>query len=227
MPSVLRPVAVAAIVLASVALIAPAGAQGVGPGGPIGNSTGIGSGTGVMGTGPAYQNGTGQPVLAPPPPPGGAPVQGGSVSTSPPSGLSSGPSSYPQPGEPFASSAPRQPSTVPLALPDGQAGGVAFMKGCWRSEAFPYGQHSGTTTWCFDDKGKGHFLYARIDQPTFFCRAEARARFERPELHLVGTKTSCTDGSAVAPTSLDCRAEGTDTRCSAEGVPPVHLNRVR
>src|SRR4051812_28652605 len=62
--------AVTALALASI----PAFAQGVAPGGPIGGSTGIGSGLGgVGGTGPSWPNGTNQ---APQPsipsvPPGG------------------------------------------------------------------------------------------------------------------------------------------------------------
>ena len=57
-----------ALALASV----PVSAQGVAPGGGIGNSTGIGSGLGgVIGTGPSYPNGTTQPSLPPAPPPGG------------------------------------------------------------------------------------------------------------------------------------------------------------
>ncbi|MBS0223165.1 MAG: hypothetical protein JSR91_20740 [Proteobacteria bacterium] len=70
-----------ALFTVSVALIAgaiDAKAQGVTPGGPIGNSTGIGSGLGAPpgGTAPGYANGTTHPVLPPPPPPGGLPPSG-------------------------------------------------------------------------------------------------------------------------------------------------------
>ena len=50
-----------------------AAGQGMAPGGPVYNSTGIGSGLGgvVGGTGPTYPNGTTAPALPPAVPPGG------------------------------------------------------------------------------------------------------------------------------------------------------------
>jgi hypothetical protein len=50
-----------------------AAAQGMAPGGPVYNSTGIGSGLGGVtgGTGPSYPNGTTAPALPPSVPPGG------------------------------------------------------------------------------------------------------------------------------------------------------------
>jgi len=94
--------------LLTVAVVAEAvGAygQGVTPGGPIGNSTGIGSGVGpgAIGTAPRFPNGTAQPTLPPPPPPGGLPPSGrvNSAPRLPPPGARvQMPSRYPQPLDP-------------------------------------------------------------------------------------------------------------------------------
>jgi hypothetical protein len=87
---------------ATVLILVSAGthAQGIAPGGPIGGSTGIGSGLGgVVGTGPSWPDGTNQ---APHPsmpsvPPGGYDHPAPSFSSPP----AMRPSHYPQPGEPF------------------------------------------------------------------------------------------------------------------------------
>src|SRR5689334_6458679 len=84
-------------------------AQGVAPGGPIGNSTGIGSGLGGVtgGTGPSWPNGTNQapqPSYTPPPP--------GGITMSPspaPSLSTTQPSYYPQPRTPREAGKPRPP----------------------------------------------------------------------------------------------------------------------
>jgi hypothetical protein len=85
----------------------PAAAQGVAPGGPFYNSTGIGSGLGgvVGGTGPTYPNGTTAPATRPAIPPGGLPPLG-RIDTGP--SLSPLPrmdviprSPYPQPLDPY------------------------------------------------------------------------------------------------------------------------------
>ncbi len=88
---------------ATVLILISAGAhaQGIAPGGPIGGSTGIGSGLGgVMGTGPSWPNGTNQ---APQPsissmPPGGYGHPAPSFASPP----AIQPSPYPQPRDPFA-----------------------------------------------------------------------------------------------------------------------------
>ncbi|MBV8391755.1 MAG: hypothetical protein JOY81_01100 [Alphaproteobacteria bacterium] len=206
-----------ALALASALPFVPGSAQGVGPGGPIGNSTGIGSGTGVTGTGPAYQNGTGQPTLAPPPPPGGSPVPRSSGSISPPSTLSSRPSSYPQPNAPFGSSLPHQPSTVALVLPVGQEADIAFMKGCWRSDVFQYEGQAGLTTWCFDARGAGKYMYVRRDQPDYVCHGSAEVTYAAGHLRLHETGASCS-GGGEAPGDLACE-EGSEGALCAGGVP--------
>jgi hypothetical protein len=95
----MRNIFIAAAATALMLVSAGTHAQGIAPGGPIGGSTGIGSGLGgVMGTGPSWPNGTNQ---APEPsipsvPPGG--YDHPSPSFSSPPALSS----YPQPRDPFA-----------------------------------------------------------------------------------------------------------------------------
>lgn len=211
-------------------------AQGVAPGGPIGGSTAIGSGLGgINGTGPSWPNGTNQapqPSIPSVPPGGYASPAPSSTYTPSPSAASpstSRPSPYPQPRQPFESMAGRPPAAIPLTLPDRASGSVAFLKGCWRTDVFSAGQHPGTTTWCFDDRGGGRFLYARIDQPSYSCSALAEAHYDARQLHLQSLKTSCSDGSAESPGTLACR-EGTDgALCSADagGSWTVRLYRVR
>ena len=205
--------------------VASALAQGVAPGGGIGNYTGIGSGLGTpLGTGPSYPNGTTQPTFAPPPPPGG----GSAAPTQRAPTLSTiRPPSYPQPRAPFESS-PRQPATVPLSLPETPLGDLSFLKGCWRTDVFQQAQHAGTTTYCFDEKGAGRLLYARQDEPEYFCRGPARAGYEGQVLRLRGENASCSDGGS-APDALDCRPSGDTTECTgtAAGGGKVRLYRVR
>lgn len=220
-------VAIAALALAAV----PARAQGVAPGGPIGGSTGIGSGLGgVIGTGPSWPNGTNQ---APQPPaysvpPGGYPSPAPSSTYAPPPPISGG-STYRQPNEPFATSSVRPPATVPLTLPEKPNGGLAFVKGCWRTENFAYGPHRGAITWCFDDKGGGRYLYARTDQPNvFFCHAQAQASWSAGALELHAAKLACDDGSADAPADLTCRNGSDGAQCTSAGQGwTVRLFRVR
>lgn len=181
-------------------------AQGVAPGGPIYNSTGIGSGTGgvIGGTGPTWPNGTGQ---APQPSPQNVPPGGYPINTPSPSYTPS-PSPSPRGTAPYASSSVRQPATIPLTLP-GQARDLAFLKGCWRTDVFPHGGHRGTTTWCFDDRGGGRYLYARTDQTSYFCHARAEATYRAGQLSLRSLNARCEDGSTDVPGVLSCR-EGTD-----------------
>lgn len=99
--------------------VAAAYGQGVAPGGPIGNSTGIGSGVGpgAIGTAPRFPNGTAQPTLPPPPPPGGLPPSGRANSAPqpvPPSPHVQMPPRYPQPLDPNDPTTP-VPSRVPQA----------------------------------------------------------------------------------------------------------------
>lgn len=114
-------------VLLTVAVLAEATVahgQGVAPGGPVGNSTGIGSGVGpgAIGTAPRFPNGTAQPTLPPPPPPGGLPPSGradGTPRFPPPSPRLSSPHvqtppRYPQPLDPNDPTTP-VPSRVPQA----------------------------------------------------------------------------------------------------------------
>ena len=223
--------AVTALALASI----PAFAQGVAPGGPIGGSTGIGSGLGgVGGTGPSWPNGTNQ---APQPPVYSVPP-GGYPSPAPPSTYGAPrpsiaapsirpPSTYRPSSEPAATARP--PATIPLALPEKPNGSLVFVKGCWRTDNFAYAQHRGTITWCFDDKGGGRYLYTRTDQPNvFFCRALAQASWNAGALELRGAKLACDDGSANAPAELICR-DGTDgALCASAGQSwTVRLFRVR
>jgi hypothetical protein len=87
---------------------ATASAQGMAPGGPVYNSTGIGSGLGRVpgGTGPTYPNGTTAPALPPAIPPGGLPPVGRIATT---------PSLSPPPAS-LMSRYPRQPLD-PYPLP--------------------------------------------------------------------------------------------------------------
>jgi hypothetical protein len=86
---------------------ATAAAQGVAPGGPFYNSTGIGSGLGgvIGGTGPTYPNGTTAPAPRAVIPPGGLPPLGRidtGPSLSPPPRTDVIPRSpYPQPLDPY------------------------------------------------------------------------------------------------------------------------------
>jgi len=223
-------------VAASVALVlsgAPAFAQGVAPGGPIGGSTGIGSGLGVGGTGPSFPNGTNQaprPSITPVPPGGYASPAPSSSYTPQPSAAAPGrPSPSLQPNEPFATSSLRPPATIPLQLPERPSGSLVFVKGCWRSDNFAFAQHRGTTTWCFDDRGNGRYLYTRTDQPNvFFCHAQSEARWEGSDLHLTTAKPTCDDGSANAPAELICRYDTDGALCSDPAKSwTVRLYRVR
>jgi hypothetical protein len=213
-----------ALAIVVVAASGAAFAQGVAPGGGIGNSTGIGSGLGGGGgTGPSYPNGTTQPSLPAPPPPGGSIPS----IAHPPTPLSTGSgrsSAYPQPRTPNDATTPSPSATVPLALPDKAGGDLGFLKGCWRSEAFESAQHKGTTTWCFDDKGVGRFLYTRIDQANYFCNAQAEARYAGDALHLHSQKTNCSD---PVPVDMDCRASGEAALCRSGDASSITLYRVR
>ncbi len=206
-------------------------AQGVAPGGPIGNSTGIGSGLGgvVGGTGPTWPNGSSPPPALPSQsvPPGGHPSP--SISVAPPA--PSQPSPYPQPGAPFGATTVRPPATpaVPLTLANRPGEDVAFLKGCWRTDVFAHGQQRGTTTWCLDDRGSGRFMYARVDQANRFCHAQAQASYAQGQLELRSSGVSCDTGGADVPGTLLCR-EGTDgALCTsdADGSATVRLYRVR
>jgi hypothetical protein len=204
---------VATMIAGAVALAAAAAfAQGVAPGGGIGNSTGIGSGTGVTGTGPQYPNGTTAPVLPAPPPPGGA----GGAAAPPPAITTFRPSPTPQPRTWSGRMPP--PATEPLKLPDQPTEDLAFLKGCWRSDVFQYGQQAGLSTWCFDGKGVGQFLYTRLNQPNFFCHAQAQAGYEGPVLQLHSLTASCSDGSDLAAEYLACQSGG-DQAAQCKGNP--------
>jgi len=203
---------VAATIAGAMALAAAAAlAQGVAPGGGIGNSTGIGSGLGgvIGGTGPQYPNGTTPPVLQPPPPPGGE----GGAAPPPPAITTFRPSPTPQPRT-FSGRMP-PPATEPLRLPSQPTEDLAFLKGCWRTDVFQYEQQAGLSTWCFDGKGIGRFLYTRLNQPNFFCHAQAQAGYEGPELQLRSLKASCSDGSDLAAEYLACHPSDAQTaQCS-------------
>jgi hypothetical protein len=209
--------------LTGVQALVPCMAQGVAPGGGIGNSTGIGSGLGgvIGGTGPSYPNGTTQPSLPPPPPPGGY----GGPTASPPAALT-GRSYYPQPREPFDATTPRVPAT-PLSF-DRPAADLSFLKGCWRTDVFQHAQHAGVSTWCFDDKGAGRFLYTRLDQPSYYCRGPAQAGYAGELLRFHDVKTDCSNSGDKGPGDLSCRAAGEAAQCSGAGSTQiVHLYRVR
>jgi hypothetical protein len=228
------------IVLAGALALALSGAaafaQGVPPGGGIAGSTAIGSGLGgVTGTGPTWPGGTNQlpqPSITSVPP-------GGYPSPAPPStygapGPSSvtpstrAPSAYRQPAEPYAATGARPPATLPLQFPEQPNGSLVFLKGCWRSDIFPFGQQRGTLTWCFDDRGGGRYLYTRTDGTSFFCHAQAQAAWNAGRLHLRSLKMTCDDGSANAPAELTCR-DGTDgALCTRDGeTATMRLFRVR
>ncbi|MFM8534388.1 MAG: hypothetical protein ACKOEC_12525 [Acidimicrobiia bacterium] len=184
-------------------------AQGVAPGGPIAGSTGIGSGLGNPGPGstaPSWPNGT---LQAPQPSiPSVTPGGGSSYSSTAPAGVAPSTSIYRQP-----STAPtqRMPSTVPLSLatPD-----VARLNGCWRTDVFVYEQHTGITTWCFNDKGTGRVLYTRLDQSSFSCNAQARAMTGGRGVVLSSLAATCSDGSRLPLGDLDCRQNGEVAQCS-------------
>lgn len=214
---------------------AMAWAQGVAPGGPIGNSTGIGSGLAAPpgGTAPTWPNGTTQPTLPPPPPPGG-----GLAPRPPPPAISTArPPSYPQPLAPFGPPASRATTTpapaAPLVLPQAPAGSLSFLKGCWRTDVFRYAGETGVATYCFDASGAGRFLYSRLDRPDFHCRGSTQARYAEGELRFHNAATSCSDGSAY-PDDLDCRRGAGEAQCTARAATAggseswtVRLHRVR
>ena len=227
-----------ALVVAIVALVfagAPALAQGVAPGGPIGGSTGIGSGLGgVGGTGPSWPNGTNQ---APQPsfpsvPPGGyaspAPLSTYTPSPSVAAPSTSGGSAYRQPNEPYPASSVRPPATLPLVMPEKPNGSLVFLKGCWRSDIFSDGPRKATVTWCFDDKGGGRYLYSRTDQGSFYCHGLAQARWNGRKLDLSSANPTCDDRDIKVPSTLTC-GDGTDgALCTGAGTTPtVRLFRVR
>lgn len=212
-------------------------AQGVAPGGPIGNSTGIGSGLGAPpgGTAPSYPNGTMHPTLPPPPPPGG-----GLAPSGPPSSISTTkPPSYPKSLDPFGPAASSVASRSEawnqlLQLPERPIGDLSFLKGCWRSDVFQLAHESGVATYCFDNRGSGRFLYTRLNQAGFYCRAVAQAKYLGAELRLQISATTCSDGS-MFPDSLDCsRGAGATAKCSGMAITAagseswtVHLHRSR
>jgi hypothetical protein len=222
---------VAALVMAGGAALA----QGVAPGGPIGGSTGIGSGLGgVGGTGPSWPNGTNQ---APQPPtysvpPGGyaSPAPSSTYAPSPRAVAPStaGGSTYRQPSEPYPTSSVRPPATIPLALPEKPNGSLAFLKGCWRTDIFADGPRKATITWCFDDRGSGRYLYSRTDQGSFYCHGLAQARWNGPKLDLGSANPICDDHATKVPSMLIC-GDGTDgALCTGAGMTPtVRLFRVR
>jgi hypothetical protein len=186
-------------------------AQGVAPGGSIGNSTGIGSGLGGLGgTGPHYPNGTSQPTLPTPPPPGGygygAPLRPPTISTV-------RPPSYPQPQEPFGP-AVSSASPTPLRLPEAPTDDLSFLQGCWHTDVFGY-SHQGVSTYCFDAKGVGRFLYRRLDQPSYSCQASTKASYVGQQLRLHNSGTTCSDGNNTFPANLDCSRSGDEAaKCS-------------
>jgi hypothetical protein len=201
---------VAAMIAGAVAFAdATALAQGVAPGGGIANSAGIGSGTGVTGTGPRYPNGTPPPVLPSPAPPG----SGGGATAPPPAITTFQPSLAPQPRTWSGRMPP--PATEPLMLPDQPTEDLAFLRGCWRSDVFQYEQQAGISTWCFDGKGVGRFLYTRLNQPNYFCHAQAQAGYEGQVLQLHSLTASCNEGGDLAPEYLACQPGGGQTaQCS-------------
>jgi hypothetical protein len=228
------------IVLASALALALAGAtafaQGVPPGGGIGGSTAIGSGLGgVTGTGPSWPGGTNQ---APQPSINSVPP-GGYASPAPPSTYGAprpsftapstgAPSAYRQPNEPYAGTNPRPPAMIPLQFPERPNGSLVFLKGCWRSDIFPFGQQRGTLTWCFDDRGGGRYLYTRTDGTTFFCHAQAQAEWNAASLRLRSLKMTCDDGSTNAPAALTCRDGSDGALCTRDGeTSAMRLYRVR
>ncbi len=96
---VMRNTVIAAAATALIFVSAAVHAQGIAPGGSFGGSTGIGSGLGVVGTGPSWSGGSNQAPhpSVPSVPPGGYDHAAPSFST--PSDMQ--PSPYPEPGEPF------------------------------------------------------------------------------------------------------------------------------
>jgi hypothetical protein len=205
--------------------LVPCMAQHVGPGGGIGNSTGIGSGLGgIIGTGPTYPNGTTQPTLPTPPPPGG---YGGLRTSPPPATLIEPHSHYPQPREPF-DAAMQRPPTAWLSIPEQQTGDLSFLKGCWRSDVFQYAKHPGTSTWCFDDKGTGRFLFTRQDETDYYCSGPAQAGYAGQVLRLHDTNTACTDRSDKGPGDFHCHPNGEAAQCTGAGSAAiVHMLRIR
>ncbi len=206
-------VTIAMATIAGAATLACAAlAQGVAPGGPIAGSTAIGSGLGggsPGGTGPSWPNGTNQapqPVI-PSVPPGGPPLPSSSVGGISPSTSST----YYQPS---TQPARRPPSIAPLDLPSQAPADVALLRGCWRTDVFVYENHTGITTWCFNDRGTGRVLYSRIDQPDYACNAMAQARVAGQGIVLHSLETTCSDGRALPLEDLDCRQGSERAQCS-------------
>jgi hypothetical protein len=196
-----------AVLLGALAFSGVSHAQGVAPGGPIYNSTGIGSGTGgPVGTGPGFPNGTlqaPQPTISPPA------IGGGSAPSAAP--YNNSPSTY-LPSH--SASHQRLPSTTPMGLPPQASTDLAFLRGCWRTDVFQYENQSGITTWCFNDKGAGRVLYSRTSQPDYFCNAKADASYSGGRLYLHSLASTCSDNRALALGDLNCQQNGEVVRCS-------------
>jgi len=226
------------IVFAVVVLLlftgSPTLAQGVAPGGPIGGSTGMGSGLGIPGTGPSWPNGSNpapQPVI-PHIPPGGYPSPAPPSSYTPQPSVAAPPTTrpslYPQPNEPFAATSVRPPASIPLVLPDRPGSDLAFLRGCWRTDIFSDGPRKATLTWCFDDKGAGRYLYSRTDQGSFYCHGQAQAQWKGQKLDLASTDPACDDRSIKVPGRLACDVGTDGAVCTGAGeTPAVRLYRVR
>jgi len=205
-------------------------AQGVAPGGPIYNSTAMGSGLGgTNGTGPSWPNGSNQapqPSITPPAIGGG----GGSSATPAPVTSSIAPSSTYR--QPHTAATPRPPAIEPLHLPFQTAADLSFLRGCWRTDIFQHERLNGLSTWCLDGKGSGKVMYTRIDQPSFYCHAAATASYTVRQLHLHSQAWTCSDGSALALGDLDCQQSPAGVaRCVGGPTTPgeiaVGLYRVR
>jgi hypothetical protein len=127
------------------------------------------------------------------------------------------------------------PATEPLRLPGQPAEDLVFLKGCWRTDVFQYEQQAGLSTWCFDGKGVGRFLYTRVNQPNFFCHAQAQAGYEGQVLQLHSLAASCSDGGSLSPEYLACnpaadqiaQCDGNPSPQSPTGSWSVRLYKVR
>ena len=103
---------------------------------------------------------------------------------------------------------------VPLDLPSQAPTDVALLRGCWRTDVFVYENHTGITTWCFNDRGTGRVLYSRIDQPDYACNAMAQARVAGQGVVLRSLEATCSDGRALPLGELDCRQGNDHAQCS-------------
>ena len=117
---------------------------------------------------------------------------------------------YPPPKEQTA-----PPPDDRLRMPDQPAQTFNFLQGCWKTDPFQHAPTKpvGTSTYCFDEKGKGTLVY---ESPSYTCRLPATAKYEGNKLLFVDSDGTCSDGVSWTADHLDCD-RGSDSIASCSG----------